>query len=78
MGAEDFAFLAEAIPGYFYYVGMHNDSEGQSVSGHSPYFKVNENVLQYGAALHASLAATHILGGPATLSVQKESLHDEL
>lgn len=78
MGAEDFAFFAEAIPGYFYYVGMHNDSEGKPVLGHSPHFKVNENVLQYGAALHASLAVAHLLGGPAKLSVQKESLHDEL
>ncbi|KAL3535660.1 hypothetical protein ACH5RR_004121 [Cinchona calisaya] len=78
MGAEGFAFFAEAIPGYFYSVGMQNDTEGPPVFGHSPYFKVNEDVLQYGAALHASLAVTYLLDGHAKLSVSEDSLPDEL
>ncbi|KAL1825419.1 hypothetical protein ACET3Z_012197 [Daucus carota] len=33
MGAEDFSFFAEAIPGYFYFVGMHNETQGKPESG---------------------------------------------
>ncbi|XP_051114332.1 IAA-amino acid hydrolase ILR1-like 4 [Andrographis paniculata] len=75
MGAEDFAFFAEAIPGYFYFVGMANETEGLLESGHSPYFRVNEAALPYGAALQASLAATYLREhrqGPVPSS------HDEL
>ncbi|CAA2950200.1 IAA-amino acid hydrolase ILR1-like 4 [Olea europaea subsp. europaea] len=72
MGAEDFSFFAEAIPGYFYYIGMINET------GHSPYFKVNEDILPYGAALHASLAVTYLLEYHSQLTTQKGSCHDEL
>ncbi|XP_024967764.1 IAA-amino acid hydrolase ILR1-like 1 [Cynara cardunculus var. scolymus] len=51
MGAEDFSFFAEAIPGYFFSVWMQNENQEKLVSGHSPYFTVNEEVLPYGAAL---------------------------
>lgn len=78
MGAEDFSFFAEAVPGYFYYVGMQNETEGKLESGHSPYFKVNEDVLQYGAALHASLATTYLLDSRPKASLWEDSLHDEL
>uniref|UniRef100_A0A162AMG2 Peptidase M20 dimerisation domain-containing protein n=1 Tax=Daucus carota subsp. sativus TaxID=79200 RepID=A0A162AMG2_DAUCS len=61
MGAEDFSFFAEAIPGYFYFVGMHNETQGKPKSGHSPYYTVNEDALPYGAALHASLATRYLL-----------------
>lgn len=71
MGMEDFSFFAEAIPGYFYYVGMLNESQGHLESGHSPYFKVNEDVLPYGAALHASLATTYLLEHNLELSLQE-------
>ncbi|XP_011077948.1 IAA-amino acid hydrolase ILR1-like 4 isoform X1 [Sesamum indicum] len=78
MGAEDFSFFAEAIPGYFYYIGMFNETEGQLASGHSPYFKVNEDALPYGAALHASIAATYLLEHHSPIATQKRSSHDEL
>ncbi|GMP93122.1 hypothetical protein CsSME_00043087 [Camellia sinensis var. sinensis] len=61
MGAEDFSFFAEAVPGYFYRVGMQNETQGQLGPAHSPYFTVNEDVLPYGAALHASLATRYLL-----------------
>ncbi|KAK6151899.1 hypothetical protein DH2020_014534 [Rehmannia glutinosa] len=78
MGAEDFSFFAEAIPGYFYYLGMLNETEGQLESGHSPYFKVNEDALPYGAALQASLAATYLLEHHSPTTTPKGSFHDEL
>ncbi|KAL3623678.1 IAA-amino acid hydrolase ILR1-like 1 [Castilleja foliolosa] len=73
MGTEDFSFFANAIPGYYYYLGMVKETEGQLVAGHSPYYKVNEDALPYGAALHASLASTYLLEYHSPLPI-----HDEL
>ncbi|KAK4479100.1 hypothetical protein RD792_014611 [Penstemon davidsonii] len=78
MGSEDFSFFAETIPGYFYFVGMVNETQGRLESGHSPYFRVNEDVLPYGAALHASLASTYLLDYHSQIPKQKASFHDEL
>ncbi|GLT79038.1 hypothetical protein SLA2020_505480 [Shorea laevis] len=86
MGAEDFSFYTEAIPGYFYFLGMENESQGKFESGHSPHFRINEDALPYGAALHASLATRYLLENPlkhtnaeAMLEDEPErSFHDEL
>ncbi|CAI9759053.1 unnamed protein product [Fraxinus pennsylvanica] len=78
MGAEDFSFFAEAIPGYFYYLGMINETQGRLEPAHSPYFKVNEDVLPSGAALHVSLAVTYLLEYHSQVTRQKGSSHDEL
>ncbi|KAL6226617.1 hypothetical protein ACLB2K_000578 [Fragaria x ananassa] len=61
MGAEDFSFYQEVIPGYYFFLGMKNDSQGQFKPMHSPYFRINEDVLPYGAAFHASLATRYLL-----------------
>lgn len=79
MGAEDFAFFAEAIPGYFFYLGMKDETKGQFEGGHSPHFRVNEDVLPLGAAIHASLAVRYLLENqPASTLKPKRSFHDEL
>ncbi|KAG0455135.1 hypothetical protein HPP92_024427 [Vanilla planifolia] len=75
MGAEDFAFYNEVIPKTFYYfLGMQNESNGLLRPGHSPYFTVNEQVLPFGAALHASLAIQYLLEE----NTSHGSSHDEL
>jgi IAA-amino acid hydrolase len=61
MGAEDFSFYQEVIPGYFFFLGVKNSSDKRVESFHSPYLKINEDGLPYGAALHASLAASYLL-----------------
>lgn len=78
MGAEDFAFFAEAIPGYFYFLGVQNETRGKPEPGHSPYFAVNEDALPYGAALHASLVTRYLLEHRAKTTSLNKSLHDEL
>ncbi|GMY36218.1 IAA-amino acid hydrolase ILR1-like 4 isoform X1 [Fagus crenata] len=78
MGAEDFSFYAEVIPGYFFFLGMKNETQGRFESGHSPYFRVNEDVLPYGAALHASLATRYLLEKQAKPNLPKGNSHDEL
>ncbi|KAI7988277.1 IAA-amino acid hydrolase ILR1-like 1 [Camellia lanceoleosa] len=61
MGAENFSFFAKVGPGYFYKVGMQNETQSQLEPGHSSYFTINEDVLPYGAAFHASLATKCLL-----------------
>lgn len=78
MGAEDFSFFAEVIPGYFYFVGMHNETQGKLESGHSPYFTINEDALPYGAALHASVATRYLLENQPKSTSQEISIHEEL
>lgn len=74
MGGEDFSFFAEVIPGYFSMIGMNNETRGLLESAHSPFFTVNEDVLPYGAALHASLATRYLL----EYQPKSTLLHDEL
>ncbi|OMO67356.1 Peptidase M20 [Corchorus capsularis] len=79
MGAEDFAFFSDAIPGLFFFLGMNDETQGKFPSGHSPYYRVNEDVLPYGAALHASLATRYLLDHPPTHTSPPEvHYHDEL
>ncbi|XP_028778993.1 IAA-amino acid hydrolase ILR1-like 4 isoform X2 [Neltuma alba] len=78
MGSEDFAFYQESLPGYFFFLGMENASIEQLESVHSPYFKINEDVLPYGAALHASLAASYLLKSQPNVPVVEGNYHDEL
>jgi amidohydrolase len=52
MGAEDFAFFLEKLPGAFIWLGI-----GEEVSGlHTPKFAFDEEVLPRGSALLAALA----------------------
>ncbi|KAM7515529.1 hypothetical protein LguiA_005112 [Lonicera macranthoides] len=60
-GSEEFSFFAEAIPVFFYYVGMKNETWGPLELSHSLHFKVNKDALPYGATLHASLATRYLL-----------------
>ncbi|XP_028807099.1 IAA-amino acid hydrolase ILR1-like 4 isoform X1 [Neltuma alba] len=78
MGSEDFSFYQEVIPGYFFFIGMADASLGQLESLHSPNFRVNEDVLPYGAALHASLASSYLLQLQQNVKVAEGMGHDEL
>ncbi|KAI5422728.1 variant 2, IAA-amino acid hydrolase ILR1-like 1, partial [Lathyrus oleraceus] len=61
IAAEDFAFYQEIMPGYFFMVGVKNAKHKPSESFlHSPYLQINEDGFPYGAALHASLAASYL------------------
>ncbi|KAK7349227.1 hypothetical protein VNO77_06422 [Canavalia gladiata] len=77
MGAEDFAFYQEVIPGYYFFLGMETANESFQTL-HSPYLKLNEDGLPYGAALHASLATTYLLKHHQQVPVVEGKHHDEL
>ncbi|CAK7356809.1 unnamed protein product [Dovyalis caffra] len=77
MGSEDFAFYQETIPGYFFFIGMQNETH-MLQSAHSPYFEINEDALPYGAALHASLASRYLLQSQPEATLPEENYRDEL
>ncbi|RYQ87567.1 hypothetical protein Ahy_B09g095085 isoform C [Arachis hypogaea] len=75
--SEDFSFYQEALPGYFFMLGMQSLTGEPLQSLHSPHFTVNEDALPYGAALHASLATTYLLNHDGANKVGGK-YHDEL
>ncbi|EOA40440.1 hypothetical protein CARUB_v10009165mg [Capsella rubella] len=77
MGSEDFSFYQETIPGHFSFVGMQNKAHAPMASPHSPFFEVNEQLLPYGASLHASMATRYLLELKAS-TLNKSYKKDEL
>jgi amidohydrolase len=56
MGAEDFAYLLQKVPGAFVWLGV-----GRDVSGlHTPQFAFDEGILPRGSALLAALALNEL------------------
>lgn len=78
MGAEDFSFYQEIIPGYFFLLGMKDEAWEVPAGNHSPYFRINEEALPVGAALHASLAVRFLLESHAETRASDEYHHYEL
>lgn len=57
MGAEDFAFFLQKVPGAFFFIGARDKAAGDALSlPHSPHFTIDEEVMPYGAALLAAVA----------------------
>lgn len=56
LGGEDFARFLQRAPGTFYFLGTRNPRKGCVYPNHSSKFKVDEDVLKYGAASLAMLA----------------------
>ncbi|XP_051148103.1 IAA-amino acid hydrolase ILR1-like 4 [Andrographis paniculata] len=78
MGSEDFSFYQEIIPGYFFFVGMEDETLEHPVMPHSPHFRINEDGLAYGAALHASLAVRYLSDRRTSAAAPPGHGHDEL
>lgn len=60
MGGEDFAFYTEQVPGVFVALGVRNEDQGAIYSVHHPKFKVDENALPLGVAMHVAFAMTSL------------------
>ncbi len=60
MGAEDFSYYANEIPGLFIGLGVAKDGTGptDSAPNHSPYFYVNDKALPVGVEALSNLALT--------------------
>jgi amidohydrolase len=48
MGAEDFSYYLERVPGAFFFVGSKNADRGLTWGHHHPRFDIDEDVLVYG------------------------------
>lgn len=55
-GSEDFSEYLEKVPGTFVIVGTANEAKNTCFSNHHPQFDIDEDMLEYGAALHAQYA----------------------
>lgn len=54
-GSEDFSFFAQAVPGFYYWLGIRNADRGIIHPGHSPRFDVDEACLPLGVRLSAAV-----------------------
>ncbi|MEM0348139.1 MAG: amidohydrolase [Zestosphaera sp.] len=60
MGAEDFSYYLQEVPGAFISLGVRNEGKGIIYPHHHPRFNVDEDVLWLGTALHALLAYNYL------------------
>ncbi len=58
MGAEDFGYYTQLIPGCFFRLGVRNEKEGIVHNVHTPLFNIDENAIETGIGIMALLGAT--------------------
>ena len=61
MGGEDFSYYTEVIPGCFSFIGVGNP-EMEAYGVHHPKFKVDEDALSLGTAIHVNTAFSALKG----------------
>ena len=57
MGAEDFGYYSQVIPGCFYRLGVMNKEKGITSGVHTPTFNVDEKAIEIGMGMMASFGA---------------------
>jgi IAA-amino acid hydrolase len=82
MPAEDFSFFTQAVPSTFMFLGIRNEALDAVHNLHNRNFKIDEDALQYGAALHATIAQRYLQrsqdGFGAAAAAAGSSSRDEL
>ena len=58
MGAEDFGYYSQVIPGCFFRLGVRNESKGAIHNVHTPVFKVDEDAIAHGVGMMAWLGVS--------------------
>lgn len=58
MGAEDFGYYSQKIPGCFYRLGTANQSKGITAGVHTPRFNIDESAIEIGMGMMAMFGAT--------------------
>jgi amidohydrolase len=56
MGGEDFSYYTQVVPGCFSFLGVGNPEIGAVFGVHHPKFKVDEDALSLGTAIHVNTA----------------------
>ncbi|WP_126973488.1 M20 metallopeptidase family protein [Gynurincola endophyticus] len=57
MGAEDFGYYTQQIPGCFYRLGVMNEEKGITSGVHTPTFNIDESAIEIGIGMMAWLGA---------------------
>ena len=58
MGAEDFGYYTQLIPGCFYRLGVMNTEKGIVSGVHTPTFNIDETAIEIGMGMMAWLGAS--------------------
>jgi amidohydrolase len=58
MGAEDFGYYSQQIPGCFFRLGTANKAKGITAGVHTPLFNIDESAIEIGMGMMATLGAT--------------------
>jgi hippurate hydrolase len=58
MGAEDFGYYSQQIPGCFFRLGTANKQKGITSGVHTPKFNIDEKAIEIGIGIMATLGAT--------------------
>ncbi len=61
MGAEDFGYYTQLIPGCFYRLGVRNEAKGIVHNVHTPKFNIDENAIAIGIGMMAWLGASVVI-----------------
>jgi hippurate hydrolase len=60
MGAEDFSFVLQKMPGAMVLLGARPMGEAPPAPSHSNRMLLNEDAMQTGIALHAAIALSYL------------------
>jgi hippurate hydrolase len=58
MGAEDFGYYSQEIPGCFFRLGVMNEKKGITSGVHTPTFNIDENAIETGMGMMAWLGSS--------------------
>ena len=58
MGAEDFGYYTQQIPGCFFRLGVMNEAKGITSGVHTPTFNIDENAIETGMGMMALLGCS--------------------
>jgi amidohydrolase len=58
MGAEDFGYYTQVVPGCFFRLGVRNEAEGIIHNVHTPKFNIDESAIEIGVGMMAWLGVT--------------------
>jgi len=60
MGAEDFAYFAQQVPGFYFLLGVSNKAKGITAMIHTPAFDVDEESLNVGTKVAATMLLDYL------------------
>ncbi len=58
MGAEDFGYYSQVIPGCFFRLGVRNEEQGIIHNVHTPHFNIDERAIEHGVGMMAWLGVS--------------------